>query len=172
MTPHPIDIRYANADDFDAIRSLLREGDDYHRGLDLPGIRPDHVDYDRASYDAAFEDHGTIVMIANRGDEVAGFLRAEHVAMPAGRLHLERQFVMVHEIVVAARARGQGVGKRLVRAVEAWAAERKIASVELNVFTNNAAAREFYRELGFAEQMIRLNIRTSSDPLLGTNNTE
>jgi ribosomal protein S18 acetylase RimI-like enzyme len=167
----PITVRRAVPDDFEAIRTLLGEGDTYHRSLDIFGLRPDHVDYDRLSFDTVMEEPTTLVLVAMRGGAIDGFVRAEHVAMPEGRLHLERTFVMVHEIVIAANARGNGLGQRLIRSVADWAVKRGAPSVELNVFTQNAPARAFYRELGFDEQMLRLRINTPKDRDHGAKDT-
>jgi ribosomal protein S18 acetylase RimI-like enzyme len=52
---------------------------------------------------------------------------------------------------VAPPARGRGTGDALVLAVLAWARERRIGAVILDVVESNARARAFYRRMGFAD---------------------
>ena len=49
------------------------------------------------------------------------------------------------------RARGAGLGLRLIDAVADWARERGRTAVELSVTTNNDAAAALYARAGFAE---------------------
>jgi ribosomal protein S18 acetylase RimI-like enzyme len=53
---------------------------------------------------------------------------------------------------VAPHARGKGVADALVAAVIAWATERGITSIELDVVEANARARAFYRRQGFVDR--------------------
>jgi ribosomal protein S18 acetylase RimI-like enzyme len=59
-------------------------------------------------------------------------------------------------IVVAARAaEGRGVGRLLMTAAEAWAKERGLPFVTLNVFGVNARARALYERLGYRVETIK-----------------
>jgi ribosomal protein S18 acetylase RimI-like enzyme len=59
--------------------------------------------------------------------------------------------VEVPMLVVADDARRQGVGRLLVEEVQGVAAAEDAAIIELVAARNNAAARAFYRDLGFVE---------------------
>lgn len=48
-------------------------------------------------------------------------------------------------------SRGSGVGRRMVRAAEAWLGARGVAKVQLMVRPTNAQAVAFYERLGFEE---------------------
>jgi ribosomal protein S18 acetylase RimI-like enzyme len=52
---------------------------------------------------------------------------------------------------VASEARRNGVGGRLIHAIEAWAAERGIGTLQLMVTSVNEAATKFYERLGFTK---------------------
>lgn len=56
----------------------------------------------------------------------------------------------VHSVWVDPDLRGQGVGGRLIGAVEAWAREHGARTLRLDVFADNDAAIGLYRRLGFA----------------------
>ncbi|MCD6520303.1 MAG: GNAT family N-acetyltransferase [Anaerolineae bacterium] len=60
--------------------------------------------------------------------------------------------VYIETIVVTSAWRGQGVGRRLLQAVEAWAREARFPSLSLHVSMDNPRAQELYRRLGFLER--------------------
>ena len=59
--------------------------------------------------------------------------------------------VEVPTLVVAEGSRGEGVGKLLMEEVQKLGAENAADLIELLATTQNVAAREFYRTLGFVE---------------------
>ena len=59
--------------------------------------------------------------------------------------------VEVPMLVVTEGSRGEGVGKALMEEVQRLAAENGAHLIELVATTQNVAAREFYRTLGFVE---------------------
>jgi ribosomal protein S18 acetylase RimI-like enzyme len=59
--------------------------------------------------------------------------------------------VEVPMLVVTEESRGEGVGKALMEEVQRLAAEKDANLIELVATTQNVAAREFYRTLGFVE---------------------
>ncbi|MDB5040879.1 MAG: ribosomal-protein-alanine acetyltransferase [Candidatus Eremiobacteraeota bacterium] len=54
-----------------------------------------------------------------------------------------------HVSEIAAARSGEGIGARLMEAVEAWAAARGYHLVTLNVVENNQPAYRFYERLGY-----------------------
>jgi len=57
----------------------------------------------------------------------------------------------IHAVAVAEAARGQGLGHRLVRALEQGAREAGAAAAFLEVRAGNTAARALYTGLGYTE---------------------
>jgi GNAT superfamily N-acetyltransferase len=71
-----------------------------------------------------------------------------------------RPLVNVHDLVVMPDCRGRGVGKALLRAVEAEAAKRGACKVTLEVLSGNEPAKALYRSLGYGDYAL--------DPAAGT----
>jgi N-acetylglutamate synthase len=63
----------------------------------------------------------------------------------------ERGYVGLYDIVVAARLRGLGIGRRLVTGLMAWGREQGAERAYLQVREPNAVAAGLYRSLGFTE---------------------
>ncbi|MFB6889915.1 GNAT family N-acetyltransferase [Kitasatospora sp. NPDC056327] len=74
----------------------------------------------------------------------AGLARGVPAERPGGAGELR-------SVWVAPRARGLGVGDRLLAAVEAWARHRGCGSLRLAVLPDNTAAVALYRRRGFAD---------------------
>jgi GNAT superfamily N-acetyltransferase len=68
----------------------------------------------------------------------------------------------VYAMWVAPDARGAGVGRSLLGAVESWAHTRACRRLTLRVTEENAAARSFYAACGFVESGDRSPLREGS----------
>lgn len=100
-----------------------------------------------------------IVELLNRQAEAVGHpFRAEHLLIEArdgddylGGLHARCgvDWVYVELLAVAEAARGRGVGRRLLEAVEAEGRARDMTGVWLDTFTFQAPG--FYRKMGYEE---------------------
>jgi GNAT superfamily N-acetyltransferase len=58
-------------------------------------------------------------------------------------------------IIVSEQGEGRGVGRALLDAVDAWAAEQGYRFITLNVFSGNRRARTVYERAGYAEDTVR-----------------
>lgn len=86
-------------------------------------------------------DPESVVLVARRGDELTGFA-IMGFGEEAAHLNL---------LAVEPRCRRTGLGSRLVRWLEASAMVAGTFEVSLEVRAGNAAARRFYRRLGYIE---------------------
>lgn len=100
--------------------------------------------YDRALYRANWErwvrDPRFYLSVALAGDDIVGNLMI--VPDPDG-------FEL--GMLVGPEHRGAGIGTALMTEGIRWAREHDIASLQLDVFPHNAAARALYRKMGFIE---------------------
>ena len=60
----------------------------------------------------------------------------------------------VEVVVVNVAAQGQGVGRTLLEAAEAWARNRGYGHLTLNAFVGNSHARAVYEHLGYQAEII------------------
>lgn len=88
----------------------------------------------------------------------AWIARSHDSTDPVGYLLLVYVFSLEHggltaevdELFVAPRARGVGVGRKLLETAEAACVDMGCRHLSLQVGSKNKAAREFYRSIGFA----------------------
>ncbi|MCL2419125.1 MAG: GNAT family N-acetyltransferase [Conexibacteraceae bacterium] len=98
------------------------------------------------------QDPQSRVLVAEGADGTRlGFisLRVGTDAVGAARGH-------VADIAVIAEARRMGVGSALMQAAEAWARERGLPSLSLDVWSTNEPALAFYRRLGYTAESLSL----------------
>jgi ribosomal protein S18 acetylase RimI-like enzyme len=99
----------------------------------------------RAGIDTAVRSGSAV--IAEEGGEVLGFACGVVQGLRLGDLT---------ELYVRPKARRRGIARELVRAVVAGLRERGVAFVTGGVGLDNAAARSFYENAGFAPTELRL----------------
>jgi GNAT superfamily N-acetyltransferase len=136
----PISIRRATAPDVERLVALLAE---------LFSIEADfHPDAGRQRRGLALLLEAplrSVVLVAERAGEVVGMVTVQLVVStaeggPSG---------LVEDMVVAAPARGSGIGRLLLDAAEGWARERGARRLQLLADRENAPALRFYERAGW-----------------------
>ena len=59
---------------------------------------------------------------------------------------------------MTASARRCGIGKQLIKAVEAWVVSQGIQTIELHVWEENKGTRQFYESIGFMSVQRRMSL--------------
>jgi GNAT superfamily N-acetyltransferase len=85
------------------------------------------------------------VLVAERGGAVIGMVTGQLVISTAEGA----PSALVEDMVVEDSARGQGVGRSLLHAMEAWARERGATRLQLLADRENAPALAFYERMGW-----------------------
>jgi GNAT superfamily N-acetyltransferase len=91
------------------------------------------------------EGQHVLVIEDGRGDSIGRLFFAER---PAG--------VWLYEIELDEAARGRGLGREAMLALEAKARELGAEKLTLNVFAGNEIARSLYHSLGYVEEAVQM----------------
>jgi GNAT superfamily N-acetyltransferase len=86
-----------------------------------------------------------VVLVAERAGEVVGMVTAQLVVSTAEG----GPAALVEDMVVDEAERELGLGRRLLEAIEAWAAARGASRLQLLADRENAPALRFYARTGF-----------------------
>jgi ribosomal protein S18 acetylase RimI-like enzyme len=92
------------------------------------------------------------VLVATLDEAVVGYAQLK----PPLPLPSNAHVLMLNGLGVATSARGQGVGARLLEAVEVYAAERGATRVTLRVLGVNAPARALYERAGYRVEGVQV----------------
>jgi ribosomal protein S18 acetylase RimI-like enzyme len=143
-------IRRARHEDWTRVAELLREIDELHAAL-APG-------YFRASARAEGEwrrllaEPTALALVADGGPSggaAVGFLSLRVYDTPADPAMVPRRRGHVETLVVDARQRRRGIGRRLLAEATGWARAQGAVEVVLTTWSGNAAADAFYERLGY-----------------------
>jgi ribosomal protein S18 acetylase RimI-like enzyme len=88
-----------------------------------------------------------IVLVARRAGQPLGVA----ICFTSYSTFSARPVLNIHDLAVVPEARGQGVGRALLSAVESAALSRRCGKVTLEVREHNARARRLYEHIGFAD---------------------
>ncbi len=90
--------------------------------------------------------------VAELEGRVVGFATALMIAA----IHMDGPVAQLTSLVVDERARGQGIGARLVAEAEAWARARGAVRISLTSALHRDVAHAFYEHIGYAKTGVRL----------------
>lgn len=94
------------------------------------------------------------ILVAERGDQVAGYVYA--AIEPRSWEDLRDEAGIVHDVVVDERFRRAGIATALVEAVAAWFGSRRVPRVVLWSAERNEPALHLFARLGFRRTMIEM----------------
>lgn len=99
------------------------------------------------------------LLVAKDGETITGFINimVRHTALHTGMSGL------IDELVVAGSHRGQGIGKVLVSAAIDKCRWLGCCEIEVSTEKTNTAAREFYRQCGFQEGAVLLEMQLKAE---------
>ena len=143
MATQKIKIRPLRQNDIDSIMRLHRE-----LGWN-PAFHADGSTL-RQRLQALITEESALLLVAEIGGEVVGYIHGETITylLFAGRE------MMISEVFVNAANRGQGVGRALMTAIEAEAAQRKCFRISvMNGRERESYQRGFYPSLGYEERV-------------------
>ena len=100
----------------------------------------------------ALDAQSSVVWIAELEGTVVGIATAKK--FPA--IHQSAPVVWLTVLVVSEKARGRGVGKRLVAEAEEWARDQGARKIALTSALHREEAHDFYKRLGYEHTGVRL----------------
>ena len=99
---------------------------------------------------------GPLFVVARCDGAFVGHARMELLGEPANAFKRARRLLHVHEMGVCPAHRRQGVGRALLGAARALAAEHGADGMSLDVYAFNDEARALYEREGFVPVRMRM----------------
>jgi len=143
-------VRQARLKDVKAINNLELEVHAFHvRGV--PGVfsMPPVTSHRRPFWAKGLNGRNHAILVTEEEGHLAGFVQVG--VKSAARLSVlrRRRFGYVSSLGVGRRWRRRGVGKLLMQAAHRWLLQRRVRTIELNVWSFNRGALKFYEHLGY-----------------------
>ena len=148
-----IEIRPATPDDREALIDIYLAGARHHAAIDPDGFhvpaRADVAERLERRLETAGPDHAYVIALVDGQPAGSATMDVEDPVHPG---NMTRPIPAAElGIAVLEGFRGQGVGRRLIAYLEAWAADRGIQRSVLRVTETNVGAIRLYHELGYAD---------------------
>jgi ribosomal protein S18 acetylase RimI-like enzyme len=148
--PTAIEIRPAVSEDADGIARTFLESAEHHAKLDperysTPAVQTISARYREGQQHPAHAGRKVVTLVAVLSGEIVGFIDARLEQSP-DPMHREIVYCHIAEIAVRSEHRDQGIGGRLLRAVEDWGRRLGAEFASLEYHAANTRASSFYQE--------------------------
>lgn len=152
MKSDDIIIRKAIVDDFEKLKPLYNELDELHRS-NHPEIFVDNTIDIRTKnmIEEIIKNPEKELFIAEIKSEIVGLAECYTSYSLNNPIFKKRKWIQLNFIVVKQEYQMLNIGSLLLEKVKKWAKEREINEIELNVFSFNKSAIEFYNKKGFRD---------------------
>jgi GNAT superfamily N-acetyltransferase len=126
------------------------------------------VEPDRRLDSTVAEDYLAVLLsdVSRRNGKIFVAVREDGTRLGWGVAHEEENDIYVvkelrlhgyiSELFVVEEMRGQGVGRALIEACEAWARSRGLPLIMIGVLSGNTRAKQIYESSGYAHYALRL----------------
>ncbi|MBM7630931.1 GNAT family N-acetyltransferase [Geomicrobium sediminis] len=92
------------------------------------------------------------IYVAEQGQQFLGYIELAEQR----DFFTNESVAYISAIAVTPKAQGSGAGKQLMKKAEQWCSERGHSQLVLDVFKANEGAVQFYKRLGFEEEVVKM----------------
>ena len=159
-----MEIRRFRSEDAAEVTGCIVQLQNYERTIDervLPGEAVEDWYLDYLVKTCAEQDGG--LFVAEVGGRVVGFAAVQRRVTNDDVDESEYHFALISDLGVNESHRGQGIGRALIAACEAFARRRDVRWLRIAVLGQNELARGLYERCGFTDRQVVLEKSLSGD---------
>ena len=148
--------RKANNSDYEQIQNLKRQVHDYHVKK-----RPDFFSgkenpLENSYFESLLNSSDLKIYVIEDQTRVLGYVITKILSFENNPLIKNHQRLFIEDICVDESYRNKGIGKEIFRQLEILGKTENCRYLDLNVWTFNESAIEFYKNIGMNPIMIRM----------------
>jgi ribonuclease HI len=148
--PGGISVRRAAHEDYAAIIEIIEELEKQHVEAVPEMFRTMSYAEQVADLDSILADGKLVLLVAERGGTIMGYLHLALYDEPARGGVRARRYIKVRDLAVAKRYQRSGAGSALMAAAERLARSQNADTLELMVWEFNRGAFAFYQKMGYS----------------------
>ncbi len=159
-----MEIRRFRSEDAAEVTGCIVQLQNYERTIDervLPGEAVEDWYLDYLVKTCAEQDGG--LFVAEVGGRVVGFAAVQRRVTNDDVDESEYHFALISDLGVNESHRGQGIGRALIAACEAFARRRNVRWLRIAVLGRNGLARGLYERCGFTDRQVVLEKPLAGD---------
>lgn len=145
-----MNVRFAKEEELDRVNELRRQVNDLHAAGRPDLFRPEFSRELRDFIRVIRDDPEKEILVAEQAGVICGYAVLHLVHRPESPSKLERNYLDVDEFGVDEAFRRQGVATAMIDRIRAYARERGLHRIELNMWEFNRDALAFYEAVGFS----------------------
>jgi len=155
-----IEIFIATEEDYFAVNEIVKEGHEEHVMEEPTIFKSVESVMPESYYKELLDNEESDILLAKEDEIVVGFAVIRVETSPPFESLVQRKYVYIHDFGIKADQQRKGIGKLLFNACITWAKEKKVDSVELNVWEFNTKAIDFYKhfDMKSVSRKMKLNI--------------
>ena len=150
-------IRDACLSDYNAISDLENQVFQLHLNARPDIIKPEGP-FNRDYFETCLNDENVKIFVYEENRELLGYCITRKWGYNNHHLFYDMTILEIDDMCVNEKARGKGIGRQLFNHAKVYAEEIGAAKMELNVWSFNKNARQFYESLGMKERTSRMEI--------------
>ena len=145
-----VQVRLAREDELEQVNRLRRQVNDLHVAGKPEVFKPGFGEELQSFIHCIWNDPEQDIAVAEIDGEICGFAVLHHICKPENPFMYERDFLDIDEFCVDEAHRRQGIASALVSFAKAYAREKGLRRIELNMWEFNRQALAFYEAAGFS----------------------
>ncbi|ESU19166.1 hypothetical protein FCR2A7T_25890 [Flavobacterium cauense R2A-7] len=118
----------------------------------------DNINHYRNDIEYAIEDTTQVVFVAIYEDQIVGYITAGIVFFSNSYYNMDSH-CEVGDIMVDTAYHNSGVGSKSLEEVKKWAAQKNVKTIQLNVFSKNQKAIDFFTKQNFQPLFSKLEFK-------------
>ena len=146
----------ASVSDIEGIRKLFIEVDELHLKLLPFHFKSQKNGRRKAEVEDWIDKKDRLFLVCKSGKEIVGLLNARISSAPTLPFIKKVKTMVIETLVVSKKERKRGIGNDLLSQAEAWAIQKKVQRLTLNVFVKNESALEFYKNRHYQEVSVKM----------------
>ena len=156
-------IRKAKLEEVDKIAVLLKQVSDIH-SLGRPDIfKEKSIEELIESSINCINDQERNMLVAEEKSEIIGIVIYKFRDIKNNFNRIDTKTLSVDELVVEEKQRSKGVGKLLLDKIKTIAKQEKCDNIELNCWSFNIGAMNFYKDYGMKEQRVFFELKVEEE---------
>ncbi len=146
-----IKIVEAKKEDYSDFMKIFNEIEKLHRlGASWNFKKPKSENFFKNYYNKLIKDKNCKFLLAKEDKSLVGYVIADKKEVTEkSSLMKARKWIWINDLVVKNGKKRKGIGSLLMEKIEDWAKENDIKEFELNVWTFNVNAINFYEKRGY-----------------------
>jgi ribosomal protein S18 acetylase RimI-like enzyme len=148
--------RKASINDYNSISILRKQIHDYHSYHRPDFYKNKELPFPKDEFESLFESSESKIYVVESGDKIYGYAITKVLSFQSNPLIVDHKRLFIDDIIIDPENRKKGIGRFLMKKLESVCRSEGYNYLDLNVWSFNTEAIDFYRKHGMRESILRM----------------